>query len=178
MAVLAIEVGLAEVREVALAGEHLVNGDDHRVRDSHGGFLGAPPSLEPVELRSEVGPLLSCRAKSGFVESALEPLRALLHLEVFPLARAEIVPGAEAGPGGEVLRRRELGHVGPDLSQKDLRCPKRNTGDRLETIQSLLKREHERPQALVELSDVTLDLLEMIEQEGEHELVMLGDSAP
>jgi hypothetical protein len=76
----------------------------------------AAPAAQALVLRGQVAVLGSGGGVGGLGQRRPQPLGALARLAGAAFAGGLIVAGADAGPGGEVLRRRERVHVESDAA--------------------------------------------------------------
>src|SRR6266542_6257552 len=87
-----------------------------------------------------ITPSLAGGGSRGFGQRPPQELTTLAGLAFLAFARALIVTGAHARPGGQMARRREARHVGADLSQQHLSGGSPHARDPVQAIQLVLER--------------------------------------
>ena len=144
--------------------EHVPDGGKDRVTDRDRGLVGAATNTQARVLGGEVGVLAAVGALGALDQRLTEPLGALARLARAALARGLVVARAHAGPGREVLGRREGGHVAAGLGDYHFGRAAPDTRDRAEQLnrrreraQLLLDRARELVDRLVEIVDVRED---------------------
>src|SRR6266446_1920024 len=116
----AIEVIGAEVAVGNPRAQDVIRRDEDAVARGEGGLLLAAAVREAGVLRAEIGPPAAAGTPAALDQQRLEPAVALAGLTRLPLAGTLIVPGADAGPGGQMGGGGKATHVRADLGQDRL----------------------------------------------------------
>src|SRR5712692_1343935 len=121
-----------------LAGEEVVGGHEHRVRHGDDSLLmAAMPHHAPIPSREGALRRSGAGGERGLDECAAQPPVALAGLPGFVLPRTLVVARTQAGPTGEMRRRREHAHIHPDL---EVIAPFAEEVSRLDTIPGVNRR--------------------------------------
>src|SRR5208283_895036 len=91
-----VQIGSAKISVLHAGGQNRVGRDENLVADRHGGSKRAATCLEPPVLLTQVGTLLAGGAHGGLDESRRQVDIALTAGLSLALARAFVVPGADA----------------------------------------------------------------------------------
>lgn len=155
----------------------MVGDDEHRVRHGEDGPLRPAPGGDAPILRAQVRLFGPRRRLRGGDEGRAQPGVALARPPGALPPGALVVAGGETGPRGEVVRGRELGHVGADLRHQQLRRTTPDAGDGVEQRDDclLLIGDARLGDLVVETRDRLLVRVELRQQRREQEAVMRPD---
>lgn len=136
------EVVVAEFAVLGLVVQHVPDDHDEGVRDGDRGLAAAvlaEPAMEAVELGADVAAGLAGRP-GAFGEDVAHLSVALAGAPGLTPPGGLVVARAQAGPGRQVRRGREPGHIHPDLGDQDLGGPLPDPRDRPQQGQLLGER--------------------------------------
>src|SRR6266487_91078 len=130
------EVVAAQILVVALVGEQMPGDDQDRVADRDRGALFAEAAGQPPELGRQVGVAGVAGGPGALDEDLAEPAVAFGGPARVALASADVVAGAQAGPGGQVPGGWEHAHVDADPATRGrtLRVSLRNGGPTMSDV--------------------------------------------
>jgi hypothetical protein len=92
------------------------------------------------------------------------------------LAGTIVIPGAQAGPGGEMAVAREPIHVDTDLGYEDFRCTLIDTGNGIEALHRVREGRQDRRDTLAQRGHRLFEMVEMGQDLSREKGVMWGGS--